>query len=113
MNKLFTSFLTISSIVFAPLLQADDAAYDPLEEQVAYEQEDYQIADDATFQEEPASSEGTPVGQAADEGANAAKRKRWQNIALATTAVAVAVTALVLVANNDGHHSKGKSGDKH
>ncbi len=50
--------------------------------------------------------EGTPVvGQAANEGAKAAKRKHWQNIALATAAVVVAVTALVLVANNDGHRS--------
>ena len=28
--------------------------------------------------------EGTPVGQAANEGAKAAKRKQWQNIAFAT-----------------------------
>ncbi len=49
--------------------------------------------------------EGTPVGQAASEGSKAAKRKQWQNIALATTAVVVAVTALILIANNDGHRS--------
>ena len=50
--------------------------------------------------------EGTPVvGQAANEGSKAAKRRHWQNIALATAAVVVAVTALVLVANNDGHRS--------
>ncbi len=58
-------------------------------------------------------NEGTPVGQAASDGANAAKKKRWQNIALAAGAVAVAVTALILIANNDGHHShkdSGKSG---
>jgi hypothetical protein len=51
-------------------------------------------------------NEGTPVGQAASEGSKAAKRKQWQNIALATAAVAVAVTALILIANNDGHHHK-------
>jgi hypothetical protein len=50
--------------------------------------------------------EGTAVGQASSEGVNAAKRKQWQNIALATAAVAVAITALVLIANNDGHRSK-------
>lgn len=51
-------------------------------------------------------NEGTPVGQAASEGSKTAKRKQWQNIALATAAVAVAVTALILIANNDGHHRK-------
>jgi hypothetical protein len=51
-------------------------------------------------------NEGTPVGQAASEGSKAAKRKQWQNIALATAAVAVTVTALILIANNDGHRSK-------
>lgn len=47
--------------------------------------------------------EGTPVGQAASEGSKTAKRKQWQNIALAAVAVAVVVTALILIANNDGH----------
>lgn len=49
-------------------------------------------------------NEGTPVGQAASEGSKAAKKKQWQNIAIATVAIAVAVTALILIANNDGHH---------
>jgi len=52
--------------------------------------------------------EGTPVGQAADEGSRAAKRKQWRNVALAVGAVAVAITALILVSSNDGHHSKDK-----
>jgi hypothetical protein len=49
--------------------------------------------------------EGTPVGQAASEGSNAVRKKQWQNIALATVAVALAVTALILIANNDGRRS--------
>ena len=84
MKKLLTTSLIISSIVLSPALRAEDLSSD-----------------------EP---EGTPVGQAANEGASAAKKKQWQNIALAAGAVAVAVTALILVASNDvHHHHKGQS----
>jgi hypothetical protein len=64
-------------------------------------------SDESTIPEATPSDdeEGTPVGQAASEGSKAAKRKQWQNIALATAAVVVAVTALILIANNDGHRS--------
>jgi hypothetical protein len=82
MKKLLTSFFVISSIVLSPAIHAQDA---------------------------PPPSEGTPVGQAASDGVSAAKKKRWQNIALAAGAVAVAVTALVLIANNDGHSSHHKA----
>jgi hypothetical protein len=86
MKKLFTSCLIVSSLVLSPALKAQDAV--------------------------TTDNEGTPVGLAANEGTNAAKKKRWQNIALAAGAVAVAVTALILVANNDGHHHH-KSDIKH
>lgn len=56
--------------------------------------------------------EGTPVGQASSEGSNAARNQKWRNIALAVAAVAVAVTALLLVASNDGHHKKHHKHDK-
>jgi hypothetical protein len=56
--------------------------------------------------------EGTPVGQASNEGARAARNQQWRNIALAVAAVAVAVTALLLVASNDGRHHKHKHEDK-
>ena len=83
MKKLLTSFFIVSSLVLSPALKADDL---------------------------PTDTEGTPVGQAASEGTNAAKKKRWQNIALAAGALAVAITALILVASNDGHHHhKGHS----
>jgi hypothetical protein len=78
MKRLLTSWCIISSLILSPALRADNPESDD--------------------------EEGTPVGEAAHEGANAAKKKRLQNIALATGAVAVAVTALILVANNDGHH---------
>ncbi len=55
---------------------------------------------------------GTPVGHASNEGANAAKRRQWRNIALAVGAVAVAVTALILVSCNDGHHHRHHGDDK-
>lgn len=81
MKKWIPSTLLISSILFAPSLRADDA-----------------ISLDETTEDA-----GTPVGQGSDEGAKAARNRRWQNIAIAAGAVAVAVTALILVANNDGH----------
>jgi hypothetical protein len=89
MKRLLTSTLVIASMVLTPALKADD-----MTTEVAT---DYTTEDSAT--------EGTPVGQGANEGAKAAKKKQWQNIALAVGAVAVAITALILVANNDGHKS--------
>jgi hypothetical protein len=78
MKKLFTSCFIITSLALSPALKAEDL-------------------------EEP--DEGTPVGKASNEGSRAAKRKRWQNYAIAAGAIAIAVTALILVANNDGHKS--------
>jgi len=75
MKKWITSGLVISAMVLSPALRAEEAA---------------------------APAPGV-VGQASDDGVNAAKSKKWQNIALAVGAVAVAITALILVANNDGH----------
>lgn len=83
MKKLITSTFIIASMLLTPTLRADDMEEDT----------------------------GTPVGQASDEGANAARSKTWQNIGLAVGAVAIAITALILVANNDGHHHS-KSGKK-
>lgn len=93
MKKMLTSFLVISSIVLSPALRAEDVGSD---------QEEPPAGQEVT----PVEQEGTPVGQAAADGSNTAKKKQWRNIALAVGAVAVAVTALILIANNDGHHSK-------
>jgi len=63
-------------------------------------------ADDDSMMDE---DDGTLVGHGSNEGAKAARKKQWQNIALAVGAVAIAVTALILVANNNGkssHHHK-------
>ena len=93
MKKKITSLLVAFSIALSPTLRADEPA-----------------SDEETTEQTTPMDEGTPVGQAANEGSNAARKKQWQNIALATGAVALAVTALILVANNDGHHAKNKKG---
>ncbi len=75
----------------------------------------YSLPQEATTAEDTSSDEeeeGTPVGQASNEGARAARNQQWRNIALAVGAIAVAVTALLLVSSNDGHHHKHKHEDK-
>jgi len=46
------------------------------------------------------------VGKASSQSAQAARNRTWQNIAIAAGAVAIAVTALILVHNNNGHRSR-------
>ena len=96
MNKSFLSAMIISSMLLAPCLKADDAEF--------HADIPEAVVSDAAG-DEPASDEGTSVGQASSEGSKTAKRKMWQNIGLATGAVAIAVTALILVSDNNGHKS--------
>ena|SRR5579871_479994 len=130
MNKLIHSCLIISIITLTPVVHAqDDAPFevqteesmqpemhaspkkqtDDTEEQGEMPALDQDSPETSTvpesYPEEEEEGEGTPVGQAANEGSKTAKRRHLQNIVLATAAVAVAITALVLVANNDGHKS--------
>jgi hypothetical protein len=119
MKKLITSCFASSSIVLSPALKADAPSVNSEElaaSQNAFEEEavgletpplaDESAAPPEVLATDPANdSEGTPVGVASNEGTTAAKKRYWQNITLATVAVAVAVTALILVASNDGHHS--------
>jgi hypothetical protein len=113
MKKILTSSLIIPSIFFAQISHAD--GFSPEEEQTFEQQDSSEIAEEAEPQDEELAAqpqdvsddseqEGTPVGQAASDGTNAAKSRQWRNIAIATVAVALAVTALILVASNDGHH---------
>lgn len=88
MKKSLT-ILLISSLILAPSLKADAISLIAEEEAT-------------TPETEAQMDEGTPVGQASDEGLRTARRHQWQNIAIAGAAVALAVTALLLVANNDG-----------
>jgi hypothetical protein len=104
MKKLFTSTLIISSLILAPALKADDIGTDPQTEEQTEEQTDEQTEESQP--EDTQYDEGTPVSQESTDNNRSAKRKRWQNIALAVGAVAIAITALILVANNDGHHGK-------
>jgi hypothetical protein len=58
-------------------------------------------------QPEAAPDSTTPVvkevGKASTDGMSAAKRRQWQNIALASGAVIVATVAMILVSRNNGH----------
>ncbi|MES2122870.1 MAG: hypothetical protein V4492_08870 [Chlamydiota bacterium] len=94
MKKWIPSALIISSIFCAPHLRADSAPDDTT---------DAIVGDQGISLDDTNEDVGTPVGQGSDEGAKAARNRRWQNIAIAAGAVAIAVTALILVANNDGH----------
>jgi hypothetical protein len=101
MKKLLTSTLVISSLILAPALRADTPS---TEANTDTPTEEVQTAQESTPADETATDEGTPVSQASDDtNRKTAKRKRWQNILLAVSAVAIAITALILVANNDGH----------
>ena len=111
MKKLFTSCFVVTSLVLSPALKAEELESSPTvqsekgEDSPAVQSEN--MEDAPTFQAEDTedSKEGTPVGQASNEGVNAAKKKRWTNYAIAAGAVAIAVAALILVANNNGHES--------
>ena len=115
-NPLISS-LIIASILLAPALRADDMppAQPPTEEQTTSPGQQTQTIQPAPEEEattlpladQPAAEdEGTSVGQASSEGTRTAKTRMWQNIGLAVGAIAIAVTALILVSNNDGHHHK-------
>jgi hypothetical protein len=121
MKKLITSYLIASTIALSPAVRAQDtlppqastdepASPDQDSETPLTPSDPPPSAQEATTLDVESNdsdeNEGTPVGQAANEGSNAAKKKQWQNIALAVGAVAVAVTALILIASNDGHSSK-------
>jgi hypothetical protein len=47
--------------------------------------------------------EGTEVSKGEPEAHKAAKRRQWQNIALAVGAIAVAIVAIILASKNTGH----------
>ncbi|HEY2811030.1 MAG TPA: hypothetical protein VGJ00_06565 [Rhabdochlamydiaceae bacterium] len=52
------------------------------------------------------SDQETLVSSETPEHVKHARNKRWQNILIAVAAVAVAITALILVHQNQGHKSK-------
>ncbi len=111
MKKYLSTSLIILSIVLSPSLYAQTPP-SVTTEPVPVEQPSTPIeetpkptdtTETATSPAELPADEGTAVGQASTEGMSAAKKRQWTNIALAVGAVAVAVTALILVSNNSGH----------
>ncbi len=126
MKKTIISSLIVFSIILSPALKADgsgprhsntitsEEVAQPLdlntnEQQGSSLDNSTPLAVDPVTEELP-EEQGSAVGQASNEGMSAAKKKQWTNIAIAVCAVAVAVTALILVASNDGHkqHHKNK-----
>jgi hypothetical protein len=121
MKRLISLCLIASTIALSPARhavadQSSDAVEETQPEETTEEtppQEPQETAPSAQESTTPEAmppdedeEEGTLVGQAANEGSRTAKSKQWQNIALATAAVVVAITALILVADNDGHRSE-------
>ncbi len=120
MKKHVLSSLIIFSIVLSPALRAGDpiaSTPEPLQE-VAQDTEAFlsqpvaqegssldntePLAVDPETEDLP-EEQGSPVGQGSNERVTAAKKRQWKNIIIAVCAVAVAVTALILVSTNDGH----------
>ena len=62
-------------------------------------------ADNAETDEDDSEPQGSEVAESSDSNKKAARKQMWINIGLAIAAVAVAVTALIIVSNNNGHHS--------
>jgi hypothetical protein len=72
----------------------------------AQEAEAPELSTEAPISTEPQTDEKpayTHVGKASHDSVAAAKSKQWQNILIAAGAVAIAITALILVHNNAGH----------
>ncbi len=108
MKKQVLSSFIVLSLILAPSIKAEvPTAIEPISEQTSGSSLDDStpLAVDPVAEDLP-EEQGTPVGKASDKAKNNAKKKQWQNIAIAVCAVAVAVTALILVSSNEGHKSK-------
>ena len=115
MNKKWISLLTAFAICVTSSARTEEVdEFNPEQEQefiAADEQNSEEIEEDQVEEEdrdiiedndEPVVA-GKPVSRE-KETSDPAKRRRWQNIGIAAGAIAVAVTALVLVGQHDGHH---------
>jgi len=112
MKKIILSATTACSMIFSlgytdqPILEN----YAETEELIETpEASNELIADEIDVDAATEEDDGTLVGHASNDGAKAAHKKQWQNIALAAGAITIAVIALILVANNNGkssHHHK-------
>lgn len=61
--------------------------------------------DNETTDEDYSAPQGTEVSKSDDSSKKAEKKQLWRNIGLAVSAVVVAIVALLVVGNNNGHHS--------
>lgn len=104
----FLTCLTIGSVVstclFAParadvVPEAVQAA-----EVVTPTPKETPLVADSIDDEEDATPEGKPVSKEDEDAKKNARKGKWVNIALAVSAVVVAVVACILVSENNGSH---------
>lgn len=111
MKKQILTSLIIFSILSTPALRAEDPSPPSLDLTGEVSQPGSSLDAVTPLAVDPATEEvtedlGSSVGKASTEGMSAAKKRQWTNVAIAVCAVAVAVTALILVSSNDGHKAK-------
>lgn len=135
MKKFIAAYLIVSTFILSPALQARSHsaprviladAYSPDDQDGTAENPNDPVQDDqqtpenppdettpsepapepeeASTIEEATDNQGTPVS-AASESTNKEKSNRWRNIIIAVVAVAVAITALFLIQENNGHRN--------
>ena len=100
--KKWIALITCIACGFSHVASADEIGPrdEYMEEAAAIEPEDGVVADDKA----PSS-----VGKAATDGSNAAKGSGVGKYLLAAGAIAVGITALILVSKNSGHRHHGHS----
>lgn len=98
MKTQFLSILIASSIILSPTLRADSAMTEPAVEHLFTSASQEPMGISPSLEEE-----GATVSAREDNNLSAAKKKQWFNIFLSAAAVVIAVTAMILVAHNDGH----------
>jgi len=114
-NKRFISYVTLFAFSLANIPGKADVVEDTTYNQVVTESQnnnpstisdavDGDAAEDYDYYE----PEGTEVSESNNKAKNAERRQFWINLGLAITAVIVAVTALCIVSNNNGHDYNNK-----
>lgn len=84
-----------------PVQIVQDPVIEPAPDTAAVE-ETPPPAVDESIEEPDIDDQYALVGKASNEGANAARRKTWQRVAIAAAAVVVATIAIILVSLNEG-----------
>lgn len=97
--KKWISLLTGSVCILTSSLRADEAAVEVAPEAPPAAAETFAVTPDVAPEEQAPKQ----VGKASVDGSDTAKTSNAAKYVLAATAVAVGVTALILVARHDGH----------